>query len=139
MTTSQYVDWSYDYGNLYDGTTQSDCPLPCKTTSIKAGFISRNQVEDSTAQCPRCQIGCSCSKNLPAVTTGGRYAPVFTTWSIRKSSFINHWNKFKLSSISYSKNILQVVTPGAYFPPVATTGAYFAQNESQKLIFLLFA
>ena len=24
-----------------------------------------------TAQCPRCQVGCSGSKNLPAVTTGG--------------------------------------------------------------------
>ena len=25
----------------------------------------------STAHCPRCQVGCSGSKNLPAVTTGG--------------------------------------------------------------------
>ena len=41
--------------------------------------------------------------------------------------------------------MLQVVAKGAYYPPVATTGAYFAQNgkirveESQKLIFLLAA
>ena len=50
VTTSHYVDWSYDYGYLYDGTIQSDCPLPCKTTSIKAGFISRYQVEYSTGK-----------------------------------------------------------------------------------------
>ena len=31
--------------------------------------------------------------------------------------------------------ILQVVATGAYYPPVATTGAYFAQN-GEKLIFL---
>ena len=41
--------------------------------------------------------------------------------------------------------MLQVVATAAYYPPVGTTGAYFAQNdeirvrESQKLNFLLFA
>ena len=44
VTTSYYVDWSFDYGYLYDGTKQLDCPLPCKTTSVNVGFISRNQV-----------------------------------------------------------------------------------------------
>ena len=41
--------------------------------------------------------------------------------------------------------MLQVIATGEYYPPVATTGAYFAQNdeirvwESQKLMFLFFA
>ena len=42
--------------------------------------------------------------------------------------------------------MLQVVAAGAYYPPVATEGAYYAENdeirvvrESQKLNFLLFA
>ena len=55
VTTSHYVDWSYDYGNLFDGTIPSNCPLPCKTTSIKAGFISRNQVEHGLGPVP-CEI-----------------------------------------------------------------------------------
>ena len=54
------------------------------------------------------------------------YAQLDTTWSIRKSSFSNYWNK--LSSITNNKNTLQVVARGAYFPLVATTGVYFAQN-----------
>ena len=44
VTTSHTVDWSYDYGSLYDGTTKSDCPQPCKTSSVNARFISRKQV-----------------------------------------------------------------------------------------------
>ena len=36
------------------------------------------------------------------VTTGGKYAPVVTARSIRKSSFSNYWNK--LSSNSNNKN-----------------------------------
>ena len=41
--------------------------------------------------------------------------------------------------------MLQVVATGAYYPPVATEGAYYVKNdeirvwESQKLIFLLIA
>ena len=41
--------------------------------------------------------------------------------------------------------MLQVVATGAYYPTVATEGAYYAENdeirvrESQKLNFLLFA
>ena len=54
------------------------------------------------------------------------YVPVDTTWSIRKSSFGNYWNK--LSSITNNKNMLQVVATGACYPPVATTGSYYAQN-----------
>ena len=46
VTKSHYVDWSYDYGSLYDGTTKSDCPLPCTTNSLNARFISRSQVEE---------------------------------------------------------------------------------------------
>ena len=65
----------------------------------------------TSAQCPRCQIGCSCSKSLSAVTTGGSYAPVDTTSNIGKSSFSSYWNK--LSSISNIKNMLQVVATGA--------------------------
>ena len=42
------------------------------------------------AQCPRCQVGCSCSKNLPAITAWGLYAPVDTIWSIPKYSFSNY-------------------------------------------------
>ena len=44
VTTSHTVDWSYDYGSLYDGTTKSDCPQPCKTSSVNARLISRKQV-----------------------------------------------------------------------------------------------
>ena len=44
VTQSHFVDWSYDYGSLYDGTVKSDCPLPCTTTSVNARFISRKQV-----------------------------------------------------------------------------------------------
>ena len=40
VTLSHFVDWSYDYGNLYDGTTKSDCPLPCTTTSVNARTVS---------------------------------------------------------------------------------------------------
>ena len=69
---------------------------------------------------------------LLVVATGGYYAPVVTTWSIRKSSFSNYRNK--LASNSSNKNMLQVVATGAYYPPVAyyapvaTAGAYYAQN-----------
>ena len=45
VTKNHFVDWSYDFGPLYDGTTKSDCPLPCKTTSVNARFISRKQVD----------------------------------------------------------------------------------------------
>ena len=45
VTKKHFVDWSYDFGPLYDGTTKSDCPLPCKTTSVNARFISRKQVD----------------------------------------------------------------------------------------------
>ena len=51
---------------------------------------------------------------------------MYTTWSIRKFSFCDYWNKF--SSSSNNKNMLQVVASGAYYPPLATTGAYYAQN-----------
>ena len=44
VTRSQTIDWSFDYGPLYDGTTVSDCPLPCTTTSVNARLISRKQV-----------------------------------------------------------------------------------------------
>ena len=44
VTRSHNVDWSYDYGPLFDGTTTSDCPLPCTTTSVNARFVSRKQV-----------------------------------------------------------------------------------------------
>ena len=54
------------------------------------------------------------------------YAQVDTTWSIRKSPFSNYWKK--LSSITNNKNMLHVVAIGSYYPLVATTGAYFAQN-----------
>ena len=38
-----------------------------------------NSQEWNIAQCPRCQVGCSCSKNLPAVTAGAYYPPLATT------------------------------------------------------------
>ena len=44
VTRSQKIDWSYDFGPLYDGTTTSDCPLPCTTNSVNAKLISRKQV-----------------------------------------------------------------------------------------------
>ena len=44
VTRSQIIDWSYDFGPLYDGTTTSDCPLPCTTNSVNAKLISRKQV-----------------------------------------------------------------------------------------------
>jgi hypothetical protein len=44
VTTSFYVDWSYDYGPLYDGSKISNCPLPCTTTSVNARFLARYQV-----------------------------------------------------------------------------------------------
>ena len=44
VTRSQYIDWSYDYFYLFDGTTKSDCPLPCTTTSLKTRFLGRKQV-----------------------------------------------------------------------------------------------
>ena len=48
-------------------------------------------------------------------------------FEFRTSSFSNYWNK--LSSNSNKKNMLQVVAnTGAFDPPVATTGPYFAQN-----------
>ena len=114
--------------------------LDCQKKFCKLKVTSQ---EWNIAQCPRCQVRLSCSRNLPAVTTGGKYWPVDTTWSIRKSSFSNDWNK--LSSNSNNKNMLQVVTTRAYYPPVATKGAYYAHNgeirvwESQKLTILLVA
>ena len=47
-------------------------------------------------------------------------------FEFRTSSFSNYWNK--LSSNSNNKNMLQVVATGACYPPVATTGSYYAQN-----------
>ena len=44
VTKSHPVDWSYDYGPLYDGTIMSDCPLPCTTNSVNARFINRKKV-----------------------------------------------------------------------------------------------
>ena len=44
VTRHHYIDWSYDYGYLFDGTTKSNCPLPCTTTSVNARFISRKKV-----------------------------------------------------------------------------------------------
>ena len=63
---------------------------------------------------------------LQVVSTGAYYPLVATTWSIRKSSFSNYWNK--LSSISNNKNMLMVDATVSYSPLVATTGAHFAKN-----------
>ena len=57
---------------------------------------------------------------------------MYTTWSIRKFSCSDCWNK--LSSSSNNKNMLQVVaTGGAYYPPVATTGTYYAQIGENRV------
>ena len=61
-------------------------------------------IQCHNAQCPRCQIGCSCRQNLPC----SNYRRIICScsycmdpWSIRKSSLINYWNK--LSSISTTR------------------------------------
>ena len=56
---------------------------------------------------------------------------MYTTWSIRKFSFSDCWNK--LSSSSNNKNMLQVVATGAYYPPVATEGAYYVENDEIRV------
>ena len=48
VTRSQYIDWSYDYYYLFDGTIKSDCHLPCTTTSLKTRFLGRKQVHYKT-------------------------------------------------------------------------------------------
>ena len=44
VTRSHYVDWSFDYFYLFDGTTKSNCSLPCTTTRVNARFLSRKKV-----------------------------------------------------------------------------------------------
>ena len=51
----------------------------------------------NTAQCSGCQLGCSGGQNLPCSIYRRIICSLVTAWSIRKSSFINYWNK--LSSI----------------------------------------
>ena len=65
-----------------------------------------------TAQCPRCTIGCSGSKNLPAVTK-------------RK---IICFCRYHLEHPKTRTRMDQVSATGAYYPPLGTTGAYYAQN-----------
>ena len=81
---------------------------------------------DKDLKCPRCKLRCSGIKNPSVVNTGGYNAPVDTTWSIRKSSSSNYWNK--LSSISNNRNMPQDVATGAYYALVATAGVNYAQN-----------
>ena len=56
------------------------------------------------------QILPGASENPPLETTGTNYPPY-----------------------SNNKNMLQVVATGAYYPLVATTGAYFAQNGEVRV------
>ena len=44
VTRSHFVDWSYDYRVLFDGTRKSDCRLPCSTTSVNIEFLGRKEV-----------------------------------------------------------------------------------------------
>ena len=56
VTRSHYIDWSFDYYYIFDGTIKSNCSLPCTTTSVKARFLSRKQV---FSDCPSLAVICN--------------------------------------------------------------------------------